>query len=180
MSFYTFLVAQLPQLSLDLRAPYTVSGFVEYVSEWLSEQEQTVLRAILNNEPSDDPVVQDYRLYDESLRNQLALLRGVKLNRDAGHFVRSGEKPDHQTRHILSECVKDENPEHAEKQLDKLRWQFIEYRTSLDYFNFSFLVGYLLKLKLVERWSTLDEKVGKELLQSALQEGTGETQGTPS
>jgi len=180
MSFYPFLVAQLPLLFFDSRAPVSMQALARYAAEWLPAEEGDTLLRLAAGEWPDHPVIRDYRQFDVGLRNQLALLRGTRMNRDPEPYLLGSERPDHVTRQVLADCLKDENREHAERMIDSLRWKFIEDRTVMDNFNFTFLVAYFLKLRILERWSLLDEQRGLELLQAALEERPKDPVGTPS
>ncbi len=50
----------------------------------------------------------------------------------------------------------------VEKFIDQLRWQEIERINTFSYFEVDTLLGYLIKLMLVERWLRLDQEKGKE------------------
>ncbi len=54
---------------------------------------------------------------------------------------------------------------HVEKFTDQLRWEMIDNINSLAYFEIDVLLGYLLKLMLVERWIFLDDVAGKDVFQ---------------
>jgi len=50
---------------------------------------------------------------------------------------------------------------HCEKYIDILRWQRIDEINKLNYFEVDVLLGYLVKLMLVERWIALDAQKGR-------------------
>lgn len=179
MSFYSFLQAQLPLLSLDGKLPLNPGELADYVRPWLPPAEAEVLASLAAGEWPDHPVVTAFRQFDTALRNQLVQLRAARLNRDPGESLRGPDRPDPFVRQQLTDLAKDDNPEVVEKQLDQLRWQFIDQKTALDTFNFSFLIGYMLKLKLANRWAELDEQLGRQILQDALEESVREAIGTP-
>ena len=51
----------------------------------------------------------------------------------------------------------------AEKILDQARWEFLESLSFGHYFDFDLLLGYLLKLKILERWDKV-QRADKERL----------------
>ncbi|MFH1093204.1 MAG: DUF2764 family protein [Candidatus Omnitrophota bacterium] len=61
-----------------------------------------------------------------------------------------------------------------EKFTDQLRWDMIDQINSLVYFQIDVLLGYLIKLMLVERWISLDEVTGKESFQKIMEIKTEE------
>ena len=50
-----------------------------------------------------------------------------------------------------------------ERGLDLLRWNKIDDLTTFSYFNLDFILGYILKLTMIGRWSQLDEKSGRAM-----------------
>lgn len=50
-----------------------------------------------------------------------------------------------------------------ERSLDVLRWNKIDVLNTFDYFNISYVLGYVLKLTMIGRWLQLDEKTGREM-----------------
>lgn len=56
-----------------------------------------------------------------------------------------------------------------ETRMDALRWRIVEEMTEHDYFNISTLLGYLVRLNILYRWSALDKQIGEERLRSIVQ-----------
>lgn len=63
-----------------------------------------------------------------------------------------------------------------EKELDLLRWKIIDELTVYDYFNIDFLLGYYMKLCMINRWLILDEKTGREMFDKIVGELTDKKQ----
>jgi len=51
----------------------------------------------------------------------------------------------------------------AEKTLDQARWEFLDSLSIGHYFDFNYLLSYLLKLKILERWDRI-QRADKERL----------------
>jgi hypothetical protein len=62
----------------------------------------------------------------------------------------------------LIEIFEKEDIVHREKSIDQLRWEMIDTINTFAYFKVDVLLGYLLKLIMVERWIALTEQKGKE------------------
>ncbi|MBU4304194.1 MAG: DUF2764 domain-containing protein [Candidatus Omnitrophica bacterium] len=54
---------------------------------------------------------------------------------------------------------------HTEKYIDQLRWEAVDTINTFSYFEIDVLLGYLIKLMLVERWIVLDNHKGQEIFQ---------------
>lgn len=55
-----------------------------------------------------------------------------------------------------------------EKQLDLLRWDYLDEKITFEYFSIDRILSYLIKLLLVDRWSKLDTESGKEVFNSLI------------
>ncbi|MFH1459927.1 MAG: DUF2764 family protein [Candidatus Omnitrophota bacterium] len=69
----------------------------------------------------------------------------------------------------LMEAFEKKDLVYFEKYLDLLRWQKIEDINVFSYFKIDILLGYLVKLMLVERWISLQVKKGREIFQAKTQ-----------
>lgn len=58
---------------------------------------------------------------------------------------------------------------HTEKFIDQLRWSMIDEINKFMYFDIDQLLGYLVKLMLVERWISLDVKKGRQIFSQRTQ-----------
>jgi hypothetical protein len=45
--------------------------------------------------------------------------------------------------------------------MDMLRWEFIDDQNTFNYFTVEVLLGYIIKLQIVERWMKLEPETGK-------------------
>ena len=50
-----------------------------------------------------------------------------------------------------------------ERGLSELEWDFIDKELTYEYFSFDVLMGYMLKLKILDRWSKLDYDSGRKV-----------------
>ena len=55
-----------------------------------------------------------------------------------------------------------------ERRLDKLRWDWLEEHTALDYFNIEYIFAYLCKLQILERWVELNAEEGERLFREMI------------
>ena len=57
-----------------------------------------------------------------------------------------------------------------ERGLDELRWHKVDEITLLDYFDLETLLGYVAKLKIIDRWLQLDPDSGRALFRRMVEE----------
>ena len=61
----------------------------------------------------------------------------------------------------LMHCADTEDPVEKERQIDALRWNWLEEQTFLEPFDINALFSYLARTEMLERWSLLDVEQGK-------------------
>ena len=52
-----------------------------------------------------------------------------------------------------------------EKEIDMFKWEWLNENTFFDYFTVEQLISYYIKLRMIERWISLDPATGKELFE---------------
>ncbi|MCG2713081.1 MAG: DUF2764 domain-containing protein [Candidatus Omnitrophica bacterium] len=127
----------------------------------------------------DNGFIRRYFSFDLELRNVLASFNKRKFNLSQDILMRIGDysvmdklsastandfglsKELDYIQGLLDAFLK-KNSVNIEKFTDQLRWEMIDQINSLTYFQIDVLLGYLIKLMLVERWIFLDEVTGKE------------------
>lgn len=57
-----------------------------------------------------------------------------------------------------------------EKGIDQFKWEKLNELTLFDYFSIEVVLAYTLKLKMIYRWMSLDEKTGKQMFDKLIQE----------
>lgn len=140
---------QLTQLYYDSVLEQTAEGFL---FDWFSfERDIHNLKAAFTARryqlSQQGQLIGDYRL-TEAARNS-----------NARDFGLSGEYP-----FINRLLMLEEEPEllEREEETDILRWNYIDELNTFNYFTIEVLLGYLLKLSILERWSILGPEEGLE------------------
>lgn len=65
-----------------------------------------------------------------------------------------------------------------ERRMDEIRWNMADELTSMNYFDIDFLLGYLAKVNIIYRWSSLDAESGRRMLERLSGELTAERAGS--
>ncbi|MCD8166774.1 MAG: DUF2764 domain-containing protein [Bacteroides sp.] len=66
-----------------------------------------------------------------------------------------------------------------ERQLDLLRWNWLEEETFFNYFTIERIFAFLLKLEMIERWLSLDTEKGNQLFRGIIDSLKNEVQIPP-
>jgi len=64
----------------------------------------------------------------------------------------------------------DKNMVEKERMMDNLKWEWLDEHTFFHYFTIEKILGFLLKLQIIERWIKMDAETGKQLLNKLLNE----------
>ena len=156
MDKYYYLVSSLPLLKFA-EAPLINSGdFMAEAKKWLKGSDFISLSgADINNffaHKQDRPVVRQWKDFEYSTRQELALFRRAKR-----------ENSGYRLRNDLSEIIQQgNNPLEIERKLLLLRWNFLEEQETGHFFDLEFLLIYYLKLQLLERLFGFDKQRGRQ------------------
>ncbi|MBQ9660992.1 MAG: DUF2764 family protein [Bacteroidales bacterium] len=180
MNNYEYIVACLPVLRPeDSRSDsLDAAAIVEEIREQLSAGDAAVLDTLL---AGYDPDRMDAGFYTEALRHKNRFIRewfafDMELrNATVAYLNQSLGRPAGQDR-ILLEGREDEEFEdlpavesvlrgsdilRRERGLDDLRWRKIEELTMMDYFDLDAILGFVARLKIIDRWLQLDPDSGR-------------------
>ena len=117
--------------------------------------------------------IREWFRFDLDLRNATVAFLNDSLGR-----------PDGQDLVLLAEREADEFPEEEavqdvlnradllqrERGLDDLRWQKIDELTVLDVFDIELVLGFVAKLKIIDRWLQLDPESGRALFRKLVED----------
>ena len=169
---YYYVLATLPHLRLGDPAPVGSDAVRALCRDWLPAADVRALAAVFESDESDTSDRSDelggpaaaWRAFDTALRNALVTVRAARRGLEAAPYLRAAAPVDEHTRALVQECVKLDNPLKAELVLDQARWAFLDNLCVAHAFDFTVLLGYLLKLRLLERWQALNAEAGAAFL----------------
>ena len=74
----------------------------------------------------------------------------------------------------LIRCADTEDPVEKERQIDALRWNWLEEQTFLEPFDINALFSYIVRTEMLERWSRLDVEQGRQRFTEIIENLRGE------
>jgi hypothetical protein len=189
MDNYEYIVASLPVLRPEDSRSDNVNAeaLIAEIREQLSGRDQAVLDQLLAGYDAGQ-LTEDF--YRQILRHKNRFLRewfrfDLDLrNATVGYLNHQLHRaPDHD-KILLEEREVEEFPEleaaerilrgadilQRERGLDELRWHKVDEITLLDYFDLETLLGYVAKLKIIDRWLQLDPDSGRALFRRMVEE----------
>jgi len=90
-------------------------------------------------------------------------------NNDIAHILRVSKARDFGISDFFEQLEDlrriDEETDLLEKEIkiDQMRWNWIENQNIFNYFTLEQVIGYLLKIQMLERWLSLNDEKGKEI-----------------
>ena len=155
MDKYYYLVSQLPILNFGLKTYMTTEYFLDQARKWLDGKDFSLLSGASLSDfsriPDESGILKEYKNFELNLRRELTLVRKSKK-----------EKYDYKPEVFSLSLIKEANPLEAEKELLKLRWEYLERKEQGHYFDLTFIVIYFLKLQIMQRLFIFDKDKGIE------------------
>ena len=159
MASYYYLMSSLPMLKPSGDMPFSYDSFLEMCASNISETKYNLLKN-LTLESTDGPLVSEWAKFYSVFKAELSFQRNQKLSRPCETPY---DRDDSIVRAVAS-AIDDENPLDAEKGLLDLQFQKLDLLIGTHSFDDFSLFGYALKLKLIERRSSFNQKSGREEL----------------
>ena len=193
MDNYEYLIAGLPVLSDDLSGQDCPSPavLVKEIRELCSEKDNALIDTLLKGYEEENftpefygamlshpnHFLREFFRFDLNVRNAKVRYLNESLGRpsnmdifleDEGEFEENGE---------VHRILYGPNLVSREKGLDEMMWNKIDELNTFDYFNVSTVLGYIAKLKIIDRWLKLDEATGREMFRQLVSEIRGTFKG---
>lgn len=156
MASYYYLLSGLPMLRADGEMPMTYRAFLDACRSNVSESEYATLEG-LTLSSSQGPFLSEWAEFYTALRQELSAARNQRLGRPAQS---PGLREEAVTKAVAS-AMKEKNPLTAEQLLLTLEFKKLDELIGLHNFDHAALMGYALKLRLLERKSVFDAANGK-------------------
>lgn len=164
MDKYYYFIAELPYLYFGKEAPQTMTWFLEEAHKWLDPNDYNQLTKIAYDacEPQadDHPVLRQYKDFEAAFRRDLAQWRQARK-----------EQQEFKPCTFPLNLVKEGNPLVVERNLLHWRWRFLETLEPEHHFDFGFIIIYLLKLQILQKYFSFNKESGKSKYQLYTQIG---------
>lgn len=161
---YYYLISSLPMLKSDGDMPLSYDKFLEMCHDALSDSKYEVIKN-LSLSSNKGPLVSEWAKFYGVLKQELTYQRNIRLGRKASPpSVR-----DESIVKVVSAVMNHENPLIAEEMLLSLEFQRLDELVGIHCFDDYVLIGYALKLKLLERKKSFVYDDGKAELNKTIE-----------
>jgi len=159
---YYYLVAGLPALSFEGSSPLSFAAFSECCRERLSQADWRGLTELGRgpDHRARHPFVRAWNDLEIQLRNALVRHRAARRHLDAEPYCRPHRGHEATVDKTASEAFSKPDPLQRERALDHFRWAAAEKLAGLNMFSGRAVLAYAVRLKIAERWSTMNEDEG--------------------
>ena len=163
---YYYFAASLPMVRWGGPLPLSTEEFCETAKRLMNETDGALIDRLMAGEEdieTDNSLAKSWMRFSRDFRNEMAVFRAHQIQRDPKKAVRGYKENEPQLRGIINEVAKMDNLLDAQKLLDKVSWQFLDGLADGHHFDLEYLICYGLKLKILERFHTIQLPKGKEI-----------------
>ncbi|MBM3250405.1 MAG: DUF2764 family protein [Candidatus Omnitrophica bacterium] len=170
---YVYFIASLPMLRFSQSPPFSAQELLSRCSQLIPEEDVQVLRSLLTCPEAfaDRPVIRAWLDFDTALRNELVRIRAGRKKAAAQKYLRPDGYAGPAIYHIALAAHRNPSPLEGERLLDEARWNYLEELSFGHYFDLDFLIVYMFKLLILERWQRIHSADKETLLKEVLYAG---------
>jgi hypothetical protein len=174
--YYVYFISSLPMLRFTANLPFSAQKFLDMCAGLISKQDIEALQQSLNirtdfsyKGPSE--VLRKWCSFNIALNNEIVKIRAARRHLAPDKYLRKDGYGSFDVVHIAIASHRSASLIEGEKILDQARWDYLEGLSFGHYFDLDFLLIYLQKLIILERWQRINSANKQELLESVLTKG---------
>lgn len=189
MNNYEYIVASLPVIEPGSRlgSSSAANAIIDDIREQLSNKDNALVTMLLDGfDPeklnagfyrtclgNGSRFLREYFLFDLFLRNTKVEYLNASLGRPEGKDVlllEELEDYEFEQKEEIVEILSGTDIIGREKGLDMAIWEHVEEVTTMDVFDMDAILGFIARLKIIDRWDKLDPETGAELFRRLIKE----------
>ena len=117
--------------------------------------------------------IREWFRFDLDLRNATVAFLNDSLGRPEGQdlvLLAEREAEEFPEEEAVQQVLNRADLLKRERGLDDLRWQKVDELTAMDVFNLELILGFVVKLKIIDRWLQLDPEAGRALFRKLVED----------
>ena len=189
MNNYEYIVASLPVIEPGSRlgSSSAANAIIDDIRAQLSNKDNALVTMLLDGfDPeklnagfyraclgSGSRFLREYFLFDLFLRNTKVEYLNASLGRPEGKDVlllEELEDYEFEQKEEIVEILSGTDIIGREKGLEMAIWEHVEEVTTMDVFDMDAILGFIARLKIIDRWDKLDPETGAELFRRLIKE----------
>jgi len=153
---YYYFASTLPMLDFEGQPPFAVEHFLDEAERLTAGRDFFELKTAARGEGEPgSPFLKDWLRFERDMRCEAAVVRAGALNRPAPDLASEEKGFDAAIRLSINEAAQSPDPLAGEKVLDRARWHKLDQMARGHYFDLEFLVVYVIKLSILERYQKI-------------------------
>lgn len=195
MNNYEYIIASLPVLSLDLKDSGGIcfEDTVGQIRGMCSRKDRELIDSLTggfdesaldeafyrNVLASGNGFIREYFSLDLRLRNAKVRYLNRQLDRpgDTDIFMEAEADADPDEEARIGELFNTGDILRRERNVDDYMWESIDRINLFSYFSIDAILGFIAKLRIIDRWVRLDEAAGREMFRKLVAEVKGTFKG---
>lgn len=193
MNNYEYIISSLPAITLDWKFGEGASfdTYVDWIKSQLSDADRKVVDRLLDGFKDENlnrefyeatlkdtnRFIKEYFTFDLNVRNGKARFLNKAFERPADQDTIRLEAGEFTEGPRLDEALNAPDLLSRERGLDALMWDKILQINIFNYFDLDAILGFIARLRIIDRWFSLDEKTGREMFIRLVNEVRGTFKG---
>jgi len=192
MNNYHYIISGLPCLSPDFTpGQFSYDAVVGQILPLLSEKDRTAVAWIEHGFDSanlghhfyreaakcPNDFIRSWYEFDHNLRNAQVDYISRKEGCDSEKWMDGSFTTEFEDYPRLYQVFEIEDMIERERALDRLRWEKANELIRFHYFDIEVILGFIVKAKIVQRWSEMDHEKGAQMFETLVTEVRGTFKG---
>lgn len=198
MNNYQYIIASLPELAMDrMKGEKDADALIGEIKGLCSSRDVSVIEFLESGYSAGNltadfyararssrcPFIREWFGFDLNVRNAKVRYLNSALGREKDKDVIAAGDPDKDAETEFAEAqelgtvLAGNNILDRERGIDSLYWKKADELSLFHYFDLTAILGFIVKLKIIDRWMKLDDARGREMFRELVDEVRGTFKG---
>lgn len=159
MASYYYLVSTLPSLRWEDDSPFSCEEFLLMCKGNISEKDYNIIEETFSGKPTSSKYVKNWQSFQSMVKREMADQRSKKLNIAGDKYKNSGDK-EYRIVESVRNALSAPNALEGELVIMQLYWKYLDDESASHVFDLEGLLGFSIKLQLLQRKSSFDKVEG--------------------
>ncbi|MCM1503472.1 MAG: DUF2764 domain-containing protein [Bacteroidales bacterium] len=185
MKNYHYIVASLPDIAGGWKSgEQTAGAIISEIRERCDSHDRRLIDIILESFKAEslteefyrealssgNSFIREYFTFDLNVRNAKVRYLNKALGRPADKDIIDIRTGEFEKAAEVEQIFLGNDIIAREKAIDDLYWEKLDELSMMHYFDMNVIMAFILKLRIIDRWHTLDENTGREMFKKLVDE----------